>query len=454
MVGKQEILGIYLDEVNFDVVCLRKGMGGWSPYKGHWGLPDAGRPLAEQLKDVLQTIRPSRKRSICLALPRKAVFLRELRFPQLEPEEAVEAVRLGVELQAHLKPEEIYYDQWGFKRGEETIVLLAYVPRAFLDPLFRVVREIGHKKSLGPVAPAFLGFDILLRRGSEAVLPSVSIGLQAETWVASFHGVSSWEGSHPIVVPPGEGLPEALEGLFRYLPASFSRQASEPLYVVGDPSGITLNSVPRDLCKDSKKVSILCGERQRLSWGLCAAALGLSAFPALSFQEGVRRRPLRMRVKVRPYQALAGATAVVIILATGALGLQIQKRHQVIRGLERDVTQREGRLAPLLETHKELEQLQTQLKDLQDFATEQSAVLAVFKTLTELTPSETWIKSLNFAGSKVRITGQGGSAVDVMGLWRNNKLFSEVKLVSPVTKYRQEERFSVELTLVGGKGGN
>jgi Tfp pilus assembly protein PilN len=454
MVGKREILGIYLDEADFEVVCLRKGMGGWSPYKGPWGPPEAGRPLAEQLKGVLQTIRPSRRRGICLALPRKAIFLRELRFPQLEPEEAIDAVRLGIGLHAHLKPEEIYHDQWGYKRGDETVVLLAYLPKAFLDPLFRIVRETGHKKSLGPVAPAFLGFDIVLRRSSETVLPCVSLGLQGETWVASLHGVSGWEGSHPVVVPPGEGLPEALEGLFRYLPASFSRKGKDRLYVIGDASGITLNAVPRDLCRDSKKVSVLCGEHQRLSWGLCAASLGLSAFPVLCFQEGARRRPLRMRLKVRPYQALAGATAVVIILATGALGLQIQKRHQAIRGLETDVTQREKRLAPLLETRKELEQLQAQLKDLQEFATEQPPLLTVFRTLTQLTPSETWIKSLNFAGGRVRITAQGGSAVDVMGLWRNNKLFTEVKLVSPVTKYRQEERFSVELKLASGGGGD
>jgi len=39
-----------------------------------------------------------------------------------------------------------------------------------------------------------------------------------------------------------------------------------------------------------------------------------------------------------------------------------------------------------------------------------------------------------------------------MGKWRENPLFSEVKLISPVTKDRQQrERFSVEIKLIKKK---
>ncbi|MBW2164225.1 MAG: hypothetical protein JRF43_07250 [Deltaproteobacteria bacterium] len=39
-----------------------------------------------------------------------------------------------------------------------------------------------------------------------------------------------------------------------------------------------------------------------------------------------------------------------------------------------------------------------------------------------------------------------------MGKWRQSPLFSEVKLISPVTKDRQQrERFTVEMKLASGK---
>ncbi|NOR04997.1 MAG: hypothetical protein GQ575_01655, partial [Deltaproteobacteria bacterium] len=194
MVREREITGIYLDESKLDVFCLKGRLGKWSSVQLPYTFDDTGRSLAEQVKGVLNAIHPSRRRRICLALPRKNLFLRELSFPQLEPEEAVNAVRMGIGLHIHLKPDEIYHDQWAFKRGDETVVLLAYIPRSFLDPVLRVVRETGHGKSLGPISPATLGLDILLRSSAEASLPCVSLGRQGDGWIVSLHGVYGWEG--------------------------------------------------------------------------------------------------------------------------------------------------------------------------------------------------------------------------------------------------------------------
>ncbi|MCK4426285.1 MAG: hypothetical protein KAV69_06010, partial [Deltaproteobacteria bacterium] len=116
MVREREILGIYLDESKLDVFCLKGQLGKWSSVELPYTFDDTGRSLAEQVKGVLQAIRPSRRRTICLALPRKNLFLRKLSFPQLEPDEAANAVRMGIGLHIHLKPDEIYHDQWAFKR--------------------------------------------------------------------------------------------------------------------------------------------------------------------------------------------------------------------------------------------------------------------------------------------------------------------------------------------------
>jgi Tfp pilus assembly protein PilN len=452
VVREREILGIYLDESKLDVFRLKGQLGKWSSVELPYTFDDTGRSLAEQVKGILQAIHPSRRRTICLALPRKNLFLRELSFPQLEPDEAANAVRMGIGLHIHLKPDEIYHDKWTFKRGDETVVLLAYIPRSFLDPVLRAVRETGHGKSLGPVSPATLGLDILLRRSAEAHLPCVSLGWQGDGWIVSLHGVYGWEGSHSVSVSGEEDVSMGLQKLAQHLPPLFSKIAMVPVYAVGNSVAANLDPPPKDPCNAIKDLLNICGQEGKVSWGLCAASLGLSSYPAISLQEGVRRKPFRLRIK--PYQFVVGAVAAAIILTTGLRGLQLQQRVHSVHKMEQEVAELQERLSPMLNTQMQLEQIENQLKDLGDFKVEKPSELKVLKAIAELMPPETWIKSFNIRKGKLKVTAEGGSAVKTMGNWRQSPLFLEVKLISPVTKDRQQrERFTVEMKLVSGKGG-
>jgi hypothetical protein len=443
VVREREIVGIYLDESKLDVFCLKRRLGKWSSIEPPYTFDDTGRSLAEQVKGVLQAIRPSRRRRICLALPRKNLFLRELSFPQLEPDEAANAVSMGIGLHIHLKPDEVYHDQWAFKRGDETVVLLAYIPRSFLDPVLRAVHETGHGKSLGPISPATLGLDILLRSSAEASLPCVSLGRQGDGWIVSLHGVYGWEGSHSVLFSGEKDVSMGLQKLAQHLPSPFSRIAMSPVYAVGYSDAAILDPSPKDPCNAIKDISNICGQEGKVTWGLCAASLGLSSYPSILFQEGVRRKPFRLRVK--PYQFVVGAVAAAMILATGVQGLKFQKRVHSVHKIE---------LSPMLNIQKQLEQIENQLKDLRDFRVERPSELKVLKAIAELTPPQTWIKNFNIKKGKLKVTAEGGSAVKTMGKWRQSPLFSEVRLISPVTKDRQQrERFTVEMKLVSGKGG-
>ena len=452
MVREREITGIYLDESRLDVFCLKRRLGKWSSAGLPYTFDDTGRSLAEQVKGVLQSIHPSRRRRICLALPRKNLFLRELSFPQLEPDEAANAVSMGIGLHIHLKPDEVYHDQWAFKRGDETVVLLAYIPRSFLDPILRVVRETGHGKSLGPVSPATLGLDILLRSSAESSLPCVGLGRQGDGWIVSLHGVYGWEGSHSVSISGEEDVSMGLQKLAQHLPSPFSRIAMSPVYAVGYSDEAILDTSPKDPCNTLKDLSNICGQEGKVTWGLCAASLGLSSYPAISFQEGVRRKPFRLRVK--PYQFVVGAAAAAMILVTGFQGLQLQQRVHSVHKMEQEVEELQERLSPMLNIQKQLEQIENQLKDLGDFKVEKPSELKVLKAVAELTPLQTWIKNFNIKKDRLKVTAEGGSAVKTMGKWRQSPLFLEVKLISPVTKDRQQrERFTVEMKLASGKGG-
>jgi hypothetical protein len=107
----------------------------------------------------------------------------------------------------------------------------------------------------------------------------------------------------------------------------------------------------------------------------------------------------------------------------------------------------------MLDIKKQLEQIDNRLKDLRDFRSEKPSELKVLKAIAELTPPQTWIKNFNIKNGKLKVSAEGGSAVETIGKWRQSPFFSEVKLISPVTKDRQgRERFTVEMKLISGKG--
>ena len=448
MTFASEIIGIYLDEEAPQAFGLKLGMNGWSPFDVSWPSLGQARPLYERLKTLLQEIRPSRMRRFCIALPQRCCFLREIPFPQLEPAEALESVRLGIELHAHLDKTEIYHDQFAFKRRGETTVLLAYIRCSVLDPVFKVFAETGHAKSLGPVAPASLGLDILLRRGRSG-FPCVVMGRQGPVWTVSLHGDTDWEGAHPMPLDDGGDVTGALDRLSKYVPFRFSSLVKGPDYIVGS-GPVALAPAPQDPCQALDGLGGLCGDDGRLSWGLCAAALGLSLYPAVSFQEDARRPPLVLRL--RSYQMAAWALALVLFFTSGFMGFKLYARSVELKGREKEFAVLDKELRPLLDTQKKVLDIKTQIDSMTGFKNEFPRSVDILRYLTINTPKDTWIQNLYIKDDKLRLTGEGASAAQVMTEWRKMPFSSEVKLSSQVIKdNNQKERFSVEITLTAAK---
>ncbi|MGB9712185.1 MAG: PilN domain-containing protein [Dissulfurimicrobium hydrothermale] len=445
-----EIIGIYADEDDPQVFGLRLGPKGWAPFDiPEWPGRQQGS-FYNQLKVFLQAFNPSRRRRFCLALPQRYCFFRELAMARLIPAEAAESVRLGIELHSHLDKSEIYYDQYAFERNGETIVLLAYIRRAVLDPLFKVFSETGHKVSLGPVSPAFVGLDILIRRG-KAGFPCVVLGRQGGFWYTSLHGETVCEGVYTLPIEGGRDVSQALLDLSSYVPAKFFRLIPSPAYIV-DPSGSSsISTSCQDPCHALPGISRFCGKKERLSWGLCAAVLGLSMYPAISFQETPRRPPLILRIN--PFQAAVLAMGTIILLNTCILGVKFYGHSIALKSREAELAALDKKLKPLLEIKKKVDGIKGEMALMTRFKDEFPRPLDVLRLLTVNTPQDTWIQNLTIKDDKLRITAEGNSASQVTTEWRKLPFCAELKFTSPVMKdNNQKERFSVEITLTNQKG--
>ncbi len=451
--GCNEILGLFLDDSRLEIVCLRKRGGRWRTASLSHSLVEPQRSPQEQLKGLLKTIRPSKRRRICLGLSRKLLFLREIDFPQLSPEDATESVRMSIDLHVHLKPEEIYFDQWAFTRNGHTKILLAYVPRSVLDPLFEIIKDTDHNKSELYACPASLGLDIFLRKSSHASFPSLCVGIQGDDVIVSLHGTECWEGSHLLGTGAVEDIEKKLLELSAYLPQAFREHAHSPDYFIGLSKKDAPKLNPRDPCRHPGAMEQLCSPEKGFSWGLATACLGLSSYPALSFQEEPRKRPFRLRISI--FQMAAALAAAFILWTTGGLILKNTESSRILKQQAAKIQVLDKRMGPLRVSQKRLEDIKKQINDLNEFKREYPSVLFILDELAKLTPDDTWIKSLRLRKNRLRISAEGTSAVETMAKWRKCPLFSDVKLVSPVTKDRyQHERFSVEILVksIGGKG--
>ncbi len=451
----RRITGIYLGKNAIDAASLRRDRGGnWVIDADAPEPEDSSGQVAEQVRLFLSRLKPDRFRRITFALPRSRVFFREIEFPQLTSDEALSAVRMGIDLHAHLKQEDIYFDVWepGHQNSPEARdqegthkvrVLLSYVERSFLDPVFKVVRETGHSRSLGCVSPVSCGIDGLLRYGGRDLFPCTVISRQDDEIVISLHSERGWEGSHSVSLFSQAGITHRLADMARLYPEPFHSLIKSPVFRVGDFHLPEIPREPVDPCSILDPLSPLCRERE-LCMGLCAAGIGLKSFPEVSFQATPRKRPFR--IKVNAFQIVAVGTVAAMLVVTGVGLTRMMSLSSRVDEVNARLAQIEKRMKPLIEMRSKIDEIEARKKELTDFGNELPGLLDVLKELAVLTPQDTWIRNLSLSNSKFRLSAQGKSATACVASLRKSRLFSQVKLVSSVTKTKDGlERFSIEI---------
>ncbi len=436
----KEIIGIHLGENSLDYSCLRRTLKGWTRKKPAIYTEISGRNGLERLQSLLANLKPKRARRICITLPRTRYFLRELSFPGLSPQEAENSVRIAVGIHCHLPKEDIYFDIWPLERNGVTTILLAYARRSVIDPILDILRQTRHRKSLYCICPSGLAGDLFLRSSRQVKFPALSFQQEEKSVVVNLHGKREWEGSH-LVRQQDETMD--YENTLALLPEDFReiKQGFQLGPLEQDPSGIEL----RDPCSSFEELKIVCGNAVS-DKGLVACFAGTVSYPQISFQDTPRKRPILLRINT--FQWATAAVVIVLLLLTGFKVLSLYRISSLAAKDQAIVAKLEKRYQPLKRVSEKIEKVKRLEQDLEDFVREGPPVLDILKELADHTPLDSWIRSCTIRGSVVRVSAEGGSAVETMEAWRKSPLFSDVKLVSPVTKNRQQqERYTVELKL-------
>jgi len=426
----KESLGIFLGEHTLEYFLLKKRLNKWQQGKLSIYSEPTGKSCFEKLNSLLSQIKPKRSRRVCVLIPKTRYYLRELKFPGLTLEEAENAVRISIGVHAHLSPEEIVYDCYPFKREGISHVILCYSKKSFIEAIIEQFQNTGHIKNLYCICPVGLGADLLLRFNKEITFPILSAHKEESDIIINFHGKSCWQGSHSI------------NSIKNLTPAQFNKISDIALF-----AGLEASPLPNKRVIDPYKgLNIEIFRKDTVDLGVLASIVGTSSYPLISLKPGLRKKPLVLRVDA--YQlAFIGLLLFIFLftaksfLTLGKLGIEYKKNEQIISKLNKVYK-------PLKLKEEELKKIQSLKKDLNDFIHERPSLLDILKEIAEKTPKNAWVKSLSVRGSKIRISAEGGYAVETMEAWRKSKLFTEIKLVSPVTKNSDgQERYTVEFKI-------
>ena len=439
---RQEYVGIYLG-INGTSVVSFKGKRD-KPERGLFKVIPVppGVPPIEQLKRLLGTLQPTRKRRIAIVLPRRYFFIREIPLENLSPSEAVASVKMSISLHSHLPEEDIFFDVEVFQRDGKTVVLLVYLPRERLSPVIEALKEAGHLKSLHSVIPLGVSLDTVSRELNAPEPPYICLLKDdKDQIILSLHGKETWEGSHPVHQNPGEELLEAVERMRGLLPPPMNDRKMAPLYTALDLD--LKESQPHPVFSQIKR--FIGNKWGNNVWHAACAALTATAFPPVSMH-GPRRRPIRFKVKAF-HMAVAASVAGMLFLSIPLSSHYVRLKKEV-RRLEVRVNKAEQALVPLKDKVKQVEAVKSQAEEMEEFLKNYPPILDVLEELANLTPEDAWIRTFNLSGDTIRLSAEGPNALAIMSEWRKSRYFEKVRLISPVTRPRNGgERFSVEIRL-------
>jgi len=449
----RHITGIYLGRNSIMAMSLTKGRGGnWTVDSEAPQIEESSAPVPEQVRTYLSRLKPDKSRRITFAVPRNRVFYRKIEFPQLTSEEALSAVRMGIDLHAHLKQDDIYFDACELPPQDSgsppdtehhTRILLAYTERSFLEPVIKAVRETGHYRSMGCISPVSCGIDGLLRLGGGKIFPCSVLSRQDDEIVISLHGKKGWEGSHSVSLFSDAGITHRLAEMARLYPEPFHTLIKSPVFRIGEFQLPDMPQEPADPCATLPSLKSVC-DNSGINMGVCAAGIGLKSYPEIAFQDRPRKKPFRIRINAFQLIAIAAITGMLLASAIGAV--HMIRLSAKVDQVENRLAQLEKRLKPLMAIQAKIDDIEGRKQELSDFVNELPNVLDVLRELTLLTPKDTWIRNFSLSNGKFRISAQGRSATACVASLRKSHLFSQVKLVSSVTKTKDDmERFSLEI---------
>mgnify|MGYP005836939077 CR=1 FL=1 len=417
----RRLLAIAVDDQRLSYVSMAARWKRWRQESPGGNLP-AAQVLPSggvgALGELLRRIPVQKMRRLCVGLPRRLFFLRDVPLPPMLLEDAYQVVHNGLSLYCHLPLDSIYADVRIRRCADKSLeALVLYAPKEAIHAVLHELSETGHREELYALFPVSLGWGAWLHRAG-VDLPA---GL-----------VMDGETEKEVVVTTSDGRLRSF--LLDTHDLSVSRFFEESVSLIG---GI---AVPRErLFRESEVASALSVKNP--PWSLPwpwdnAAALVAAAVLDGTYDFCPDGRAPRMhlfhpaKVVVPLAAALAGAALF--------LSWQGSVRHAALQDKIRQARERirvlEGRLIPMEKSREEIRRLQTLVAGASGFMERRPRFYSFLNDIAQRVPSGTWLSQFNYQEKQFVVQCVTPDALKAIEAFRKSPFVESAQVRGSVTR--------------------
>jgi len=432
----KQYLGIYINESKVQCTSYYKFFPGL--LSGGKGLFKSGSPKVFNdpssrfnLKKVLDSIKPSKRRRIYICLPRKYFFTRRLQFPELPLDDVRDSVVSNLETYSHLPVDEIYYDVLFSKdKGNEINALLFYAPRKKLDIYINQLMESGHYDSLECIFPFSYGagpwhLDFKIKSHDNLKVTrkkGLVIQYEDSMELAIYSGMSCIDS----FLLDTSGEKEKQDKVIQDILAD--HDMSEEQIAYKNTHTITEN--------------VFLNENM----GGVALAPFYRGMQHISVDENLPRIKLFKPMKLLfPLFILLGA-----LMAYMSVNIwnEIEFNQKNLAGVEQEIMALEKEIAPILEAKTALKRAAEYKDDVEDFVLSKPPLFSYINDLAQTVPENTWFAHLSYKPGIISMQGEGDDVLKVVESLRASDKYKEVKLQGAVSRTKEgKDKFMIDLIL-------
>lgn len=140
------------------------------------------------------------------------------------------------------------------------------------------------------------------------------------------------------------------------------------------------------------------------------------------------------KVSKRPLFIMLGSLATMLALLTALILLPLNQAEQRLNDLKKHVRKVEKTAIEIEDSKKSIDYLYQATQNIVDKKNGAPSIVMLINTVTKVLADDTWVSNLRYFNKTLQLSGQSGSASNLIGSLETTKLFSETKFISPVTK--------------------
>ncbi|MCK5356236.1 MAG: pilus assembly protein PilM [Methyloprofundus sp.] len=203
-----------------------------------------------------------------------------------------------------------------------------------------------------------------------------------------------------------------------------------------------------------RKTSLETMYEQCLSLGLqpfyADSAVHIDVPDKVNHQYNLLPKNLCQTVSKKPLLVMLGSMVLMLVLLTTLIFLPLKVLDDNLADLKKHVRKVEKVALEIEDSKKSIDYLYQATQAIIDKKNAAPSMIELINTVSEVLKDDTWVSNLRYFNKTLQLSGQSGSASNLIGSLEKIRLLSNTRFISPVTKDNRTglERFKISTEVI------